>query len=121
NARTAAVIAAAAGIEEARVRAELLPTDKQAALAALQQNHGVAAMVGDGINDAPALAQAELGIAMGGIGSDVALETASVVIMNDDLRRIPELLQLAQRTHTILWQNILLALGIKLIFLVLAL
>lgn len=119
NARTAAVMAAAVGIDE--VQGELLPVDKQSALNALRERHGAVAMVGDGINDAPALAQADLGIAMGGIGSDVALETADVVIMNDDLRRIPELLQLSSRTYHVLWQNILLALGIKAVFLLLAL
>lgn len=119
NVRTAALMATAVGIDD--VRAELLPTDKQRALSALRENYGAVAMVGDGINDAPALAQADLGIAMGGIGSDVALETADVVIMNDDLRRIPELLQLSVRTSRVLRQNILLALGIKAVFLVLAL
>ena len=107
------------GIDE--VQAGLLPADKLTAIAALQTKYGMTAMVGDGINDAPALAQADLGFAMGGAGTDVALETADVVIMNDDLRRIAETVRLSRRTHAVLLQNITLALGIKLVFFGLAL
>ncbi len=119
NAATARSIAAQAGIDE--FQGELLPQDKLAAIQALQRRHGATAMTGDGINDAPALAQADIGFAMGGAGTDIALEAADVVVMNDDLRRIPETIRLSRRTHAVLWQNIALALGIKAVFLVLAL
>ena len=119
NQVTAGTIAAQAGVEE--VQGNLLPQDKLAAIEALQARHGLTAMVGDGINDAPALARADIGIAMGAAGTDTAMEAADVVIMNDDLRRIPELMRLSRRTRAVLWQNIALALGIKLVFLWLAL
>ena len=119
HAAPAQAAARSVGIDE--VQAGLLPTDKLAAIAALQQKYGMAAMVGDGINDAPALAQADIGFAMGGAGTDVALETADVVIMNDDLRRIAETVRLSRRAHAVLLQNIALALGIKLVFFGLAL
>ncbi|PAT33768.1 heavy metal translocating P-type ATPase [Vandammella animalimorsus] len=111
-------IATQAGIDA--VHGELLPEDKLQAIAALQQRLGPTAMAGDGINDAPALAQADIGFAMGGMGTHVAMEAADVVVMNDDLRRLPETIALSRRTHALLWQNIALALGIKLLFLLLA-
>ena len=119
NAATAAAIAKEAGIEDAR--GNLLPEDKLAAIEDLQKKYGYVAMTGDGINDAPALARADIGFAMGGAGTDTAMEAADVVIMNDDLRRIPEAIRLSRKTQAILWQNIALALGIKAVFLVLAL
>ena len=119
NAATAQAVAAQAGIDD--VRGNLLPEDKLAALQEMQTRYGFTGMVGDGINDAPALAQADIGFAMGGAGTDIAIEAADVVIMNDDLRRLAETIRLSRRTHAVLWQNIALALGIKAVFLVLAL
>ena len=118
NPLTAAAVARQAGLSDAR--GNLLPEDKQAAIRELRQRHGATAMAGDGINDAPALAQADIGIAMGAAGTDVALEAADVVVMNDDLRRVPETVRLSRRTHAVLWQNIVIALGIKAVFLGLA-
>jgi Zn2+/Cd2+-exporting ATPase len=119
NKLTARTIAAQAGIDDAR--GDLLPEDKLGIITELQAAHGPTAMTGDGINDAPALARADIGFAMGGTGTDTALEAADIVVMNDDLRRIPETIVLSQRTHRLLWQNIGFALGVKLVFLVLAL
>ncbi len=119
NIATAQAIAKEAGIDDAR--GNLLPEDKLAAIGALQTKYGFVAMTGDGINDAPALARANIGFAMGGAGTDIAMEAADVVIMNDDLRRIPETIRLSRSTQAILWQNITLALGIKAVFLILAL
>lgn len=119
NETTARTIADEAGIEN--VRGNLLPAEKLDAVRELQKQYGVAAMIGDGINDAPALAYADIGIAMGDAGTDIAMETADVVIMNDDLRRIPQMIELSASTYSILWQNIMIALGIKLVFLGLAL
>ncbi|MEO6321833.1 MAG: heavy metal translocating P-type ATPase, partial [Polaromonas sp.] len=118
NATTARAVAAQAGIDD--VRGHLMPDDKLAAIGQLQSRYGATGMIGDGINDAPALAQADIGFAMGGAGADIAIEAADVVIMNDNLRRIAETVRLSRRTHAVLWQNITLALGIKAVFLVLA-
>jgi Cd2+/Zn2+-exporting ATPase len=119
NSVTARTIAAQAGIDDAR--GDLLPEDKLGIITDLQSAHGPTAMTGDGINDAPALARADIGFAMGGTGTDTALEAADIVVMNDDLRRIPETIRLSQSMHRLLWQNIAFALGVKLAFLVLAL
>lgn len=115
NAHTAQAIAAQVGIDQAR--GDLLPTDKLQAIEALYaQGHRVG-MVGDGINDAPALARAEIGFAMAAAGTDTAIETADVALMDDDLRKIPAFIRLSRRTSSILKQNIALALVIKAIFL----
>lgn len=120
NPATAQAIAAEAGIQDAR--GGLLPQDKLDALAELQRSRGPTAMAGDGINDAPALARADVGFAMGGAHSTaMAMETAGVVLLHDDLRRIPDTIRLSQRAHRVLWQNITLALGVKAVFFMLAL
>jgi Cd2+/Zn2+-exporting ATPase len=119
NQATAAAIASQAGID--RIQANLLPEDKLAAVESLLAQYGEIAMVGDGINDAPALARATVGIAMGGAGSDQALETAGVVLMGDDLALLPFAVRLSRQARTILNQNLFLSLGIKVIFLLLAL
>lgn len=115
NQHTAQAIAAQVGIDEAR--GDLLPADKLATVEGLLGQKGMVAMVGDGINDAPALARADVGFAMAAIGTDTAIETADVAIMDDDLRKIPAFIQLSRQTAAILKQNIALALGIKAVFL----
>lgn len=115
NVHTAQAIAAHVGIDQAQ--GDLLPTDKLQAIEALYaQGHRVG-MVGDGINDAPALARAEIGFAMAAAGTDTAIETADVALMDDDLRKIPAFIRLSRQTSNILKQNIALALVIKAIFL----
>ncbi|MEC6744720.1 heavy metal translocating P-type ATPase [Pseudomonas qingdaonensis] len=115
NPHTAEAIAAQVGIDEAR--GNLLPADKLKAIEDLYaQGHRVG-MVGDGINDAPALARAEIGFAMAAAGTDTAIETADVALMDDDLRKIPAFVRLSRQSAAILVQNIVLALGIKAIFL----
>jgi len=118
NPATARTVAEQAGIADAR--GNLLPEDKLQAIVEMRGQYGPTAMTGDGINDAPALAKADIGIAMGGMGTDTAMEAADIVIMNDDLRSIPAAIRLSRKTHAVLWQNISLALGIKGVFLVLA-
>jgi len=118
NAATARTVGHLAGISE--IRGNLLPEDKLKAIEEFQGRYGVTAMTGDGINDAPALAKANIGFAMGAAGTHTAMEAADVVVMNDDLRRLPETIRLSKQTHIILWQNITLALGIKAVFLIMA-
>ncbi len=112
-----AAVAAQAGIDEAH--GALLPEDKLAMIEA-RAKQGPVGMVGDGINDAPALARADIGFAMGALGSDAAIETADVALMDDDPRRLADFLRLSRRTRTVLLQNIALALGIKAVFMALA-
>ena len=117
NAGSANTIAAAVGISD--VRAELLPEEKLRAVEELTRENGATAMVGDGINDAPALAAATLGIAMGAVGSDAAIETADIALMTDDLSKIPWLINHARAARRIIRMNITFALGIKILFLML--
>ena len=119
NPHTARAIAAKVGLTDAR--GNLLPEDKLTAITDLIATHRYVGMVGDGINDAPALAKANIGFAMGAAGTDTAMETADVALMDDDLRKIPDFIQLSRKTYAILMQNITLALGIKAVFMVLAL
>ncbi|MCY1405999.1 Cadmium-transporting ATPase [compost metagenome] len=115
NPHTAQAIAAQVGIDQAH--GNLLPADKLKTIEDLYaQGHRVG-MVGDGINDAPALARAEIGFAMAAAGTDTAIETADVALMDDDLRKIPAFVRLSRQSAAILMQNIVLALGIKAIFL----
>lgn len=115
NPHTARAIAAQVGIDEAR--GDLLPTDKLKAIEGLYAKGHRVGMVGDGINDAPALARAQIGFAMAAAGTDTAIETADVALMDDDLRKIPAFIRLSRQTSNILTQNIALALIIKAIFL----
>lgn len=118
NTPTAQAIARQVGIDEAR--GDQLPEDKLAAIESKLAPDVRVGMVGDGINDAPALARADIGFAMGAAGTGTAIETADVALMDDDLRKIGTFLRLSRATHRILVQNIALALGIKVVFLALA-
>ncbi|KWA33417.1 heavy metal translocating P-type ATPase [Burkholderia territorii] len=116
NPHTAQAIARQAGIDDAR--GNQLPEDKLAAVEELSAGGaGAVGMVGDGINDAPALARADIGFAMGAMGTDTAIETADVALMDDDLRKIPAFVRLSRATHRVLVQNIGFALGVKIVFL----
>ncbi|MFJ2688826.1 heavy metal translocating P-type ATPase [Pseudomonas sp. NPDC087336] len=115
NVHTAQAIAAQVGIDQAQ--GDLLPSDKLQAIEALYAQGHQVGMVGDGINDAPALARSQIGFAMAAAGTDTAIETADVALMDDDLRKIPAFIRLSRQTSSILKQNIALALVIKAIFL----
>ncbi|PVY57448.1 MULTISPECIES: heavy metal translocating P-type ATPase [unclassified Simplicispira] len=117
NQYTADAIAAQVGISEAR--GDQLPEDKLKTIESLIGGEGQVGMVGDGINDSPALARSDIGFAMGAAGTDTAIETADVALMDDDLRKIPTFIRLSRTTASILTQNIVLALGIKAVFLAL--
>jgi Cd2+/Zn2+-exporting ATPase len=114
----ARAVAAAAGVPD--VRAGLLPADKMSAIADLRAAHGAVAMVGDGVNDAPALAAADVGIAMGAIGSAAALESADIALMSDELQKIPYVVRLSRATLANIRVNVALSIGLKAAVLVLA-
>ena len=120
NEHTARKVANDLGVDEEY--SQLLPQDKVARLEELleeRRNGGTVAFVGDGINDAPVLARADVGVAMGQLGSDAAIEAADVVLMNDSLSRLPDAVRLSRKTMRIAWQNIVLSLLVKAAVLVL--
>ncbi len=114
NEATARAVGKDAGVDE--VRAGLLPEEKVAAVEALVAEFGSVAMVGDGVNDAPALARASLGVAMGAAGTDAAIETADVALMSDDLGKLPWLIRHSRRTMRVIRQNVAFSLAVKLVF-----
>ena len=118
NTTVANVIAAQVGVDD--IRAELMPQDKTTAMQELLRDYGQVAMIGDGVNDTPALATATVGIAMGGAGSAQAIETADIALMADDLRQLPFTMRLSRFAANLITWNIALSLGIKLLFTVLA-
>ena len=113
NEGTARAVAEELGIDE--YRAELLPEDKVEAVEQLEEEHGDVAMVGDGVNDAPALATATVSVAMGAVGTDTAIETADIALMGDDLSKLPYLYALAHKANGVIRQNIWSSLGVKLL------
>ena len=117
NKPTAERVAREVGIDE--VHAELLPADKVAAVEDLVRRFTFVAMIGDGVNDAPAMGRATIGMAMGAVGSDAAIEAADVALMSDDLSRLPWLIRHSRRTMGIIRQNVVLSLGVKAVFVVL--
>jgi Cd2+/Zn2+-exporting ATPase len=119
NKGTGQAIGRETGVDE--VKAELLPEDKVKAVEDLVGRYGQVAMVGDGVNDAPAMARATLGIAMGAAGTDAAIETADIALMSDDLSRLPWLIRHSRRTLSVIRQNIIASLGVKAVFVALTL
>jgi Cd2+/Zn2+-exporting ATPase len=119
NNDTAQFIGKEIGVSD--IKAELMPEDKLTYIKELKQTYGKVAMIGDGVNDAPALAASTVGIAMGGAGTDTALETADVALMGDDLKKLPFIVNLSRKTLKIIKQNITFSLGIKLLALLLVL
>ncbi len=119
NRGTGEAIACEAGVDE--VRTQLLPEDKVEAIEELVGRYGQVAMIGDGVNDAPAMARASLGIAMGAMGTDAALETADIALMGDDLQAVGWLIGHSRRTLAVIRQNIFASLGVKVVFVVLTL
>jgi len=119
NEPTARAVALETGVDE--VRAELLPAEKVAAVEALGARYGAVAMVGDGVNDAPAMARAAMGVAMGAAGTDAAIEAADVALMGDDLSKLPWLVRHSRRTLAVIRQNVVFSLAVKALFVVLTL
>lgn len=119
NEGTARAVGALTGVED--IRFELLPEDKVEAIKQLVKDYGTVAMIGDGVNDAPAMATASLGIAMGAVGTDAALETADIALMSDDLSKLPWLISHSRSTLRVIKQNITFALGVKAVFIGLSL
>ena len=119
NRQTAKEVARVTGIDDHH--SELLPEDKVREVEALRAKHQYVGMVGDGVNDAPAMAVSTLGIAMGAMGTDAAVEAADIALMSDDLTKLPWLIKHSRRTLSIIRQNIGFALGLKLVFVILTL
>jgi Cd2+/Zn2+-exporting ATPase len=119
NEQTAREVARVTGVDD--YHAELLPEDKVQEVELLRRDYRSAAMIGDGVNDAPAMAASTLGIAMGAMGTDAAIETADVALMSDDLSRLPWLIGHSRRTLSVIRQNVSFALGLKALFVVLTL
>jgi len=119
NKKTASAVANAVGVDE--YLAELLPEEKVRAVENLVRTYKYVAMIGDGVNDAPAMAAATIGVAMAAVGSDTAIETADIALMSDDLTRVPWIIRHSRRTLQTIRQNVAFALGTKALFMILTL